>query len=177
MSQGNAYKLLMPKATAIWLVRNTQLTHDQVAQSCGLHALEVKMLERESFQGENPLLNGQLTEEELRRCEADSGAVLSFQNPLGGLKLAQKKEKRYTPVAYRQDRPRAVLWFVKKHPEIPDTALVSFLNTTLKTIQSVRDGTHRLLSELKPGHPVLLGLCTQEKLDALLSLYPVDKAL
>lgn len=159
--------LVMARSTALWLVRNTALKKEQIARSCGLHILEVRALETSALQGENPLLNGQLTAEEIQRCEADPTADLTFMNPLD--KVTGKKERRYTPLASRQDRPRGILWLVKNHPELSNGQIAKLLSTTTKTAQAIRDGTHPLVRELKPHNPVLLGLCTNEQLQQALN--------
>lgn len=167
---------LMSKATAIWLLENTKLTGDQVARSCRLHILELKMLQNDVLQGENPLLNGQLSEEEISRCEADPKATLNFKDPLEGLKPFQKKERKYTPIAYRADRPKAILWLTKNYPDLKSEQIVRLLATTPKTIQAVKEGLHPLSSELQPHNPVLLGLCTESQLKAVLDALEESKS-
>lgn len=160
----------MARATAVWLLRNTKLTFDQIARSCGLHGLEIKRLEESDMEGENPLLNGQLTQAEIDRCSEDESALLSFNDPMAQFP-SKRKERKYTPIAYRQDRPKAIAWLVKRYPLLSDSKIAKLIATTPKTIQAVRSGTHSLSEELQPHHPVLLGLCTEAQLeDAVRSL-------
>ena len=150
-------EILYPKATAVWLVDNTSLTFEQIAAFCDLHHLEVKGIAdgevARDIRGADPLGNGQLTREELERAHADSSY--------------RKKAPRYTPVSRRQDRPDAIAWFVKNHPEVTDAQIAKFLGTTKSTIQTVRDGTHWNKTQIKPVDPVTLGLGSQIELDAL----------
>lgn len=168
MTQKERLRPLMPKATAIWLIDNTALTFQQIAESCGLHVLEVQALadgqEEGMLQGENPLRSGQLTPAEISRCEKDEEATLEFQDPLAFLLPKQKKERRYMPRAYRQDRPDAIAWVIKHYPELSDHKICKLLSTTPKTVQSIRQKTHLNSTSIKPRHPVLLGLCTEKQL-------------
>jgi hypothetical protein len=156
---------LMPKATAVWLIENTSLTFQQIADSCDLHVLEVENLADSSLQGENPLLNGQLTQEEIDRCTADEKASLEFQD-LSTPFLTKRKVAKYTPIAFRQDRPNGIAWIIKNHPTMSDATIAKLLATTLKTIKAIRDKTHSQSHIIKPTNPVILGLCTEEQLDA-----------
>ena len=153
----------MARATAVWLLCNTKLTFEQIARSCGLHLLEIQRLDEGDLQGESPLLNGQLTQEELDRCSEDETAILAFRSPMAQF-LPKKKERKYTPLAYRQDRPKAIAWLVKHYPLLSDNKIAKLIATTPKTIQAVRSGTHPLSEDLQAHHPVLLGLCTEEQL-------------
>ena len=159
---------LMPRATAVWLIHHTSLTFRQIADSCGLHMLEVQALadgeEEATLQGENPLLNGQLTQNEIDRCTADESGVLVFRNPVAFL-TPLKKERKYTPRAYRQDRPDAIAWLLKQYPELSDNQICRLITTTSKTILSIRQKIHPNMALIKPRHPVLLGLCTEKQLD------------
>lgn len=152
----------MARATAVWLMHNTRITDDQIARSCNLHVLELSVLRQGHLQGEDPLINGQLTPEEIRRCENNSSATLTFQNPLEQLGV-HKKTKRYTPLAYRQNKPKAILWMLRHYSELSNNKMAHLLSTTTKTIQSIRDKTHPLSGTLEPHHPVLLGLCTEQQ--------------
>lgn len=167
---------LMSKATAVWLLEHTKLKPEQIARSCGLHVLELNMLAHDALQGESPILNGQLSEVEIERCEKDASATLHFEDPLKGLKPFQKKARRYTPIAYRADRPKAILWLLKNYPSLKDAHIMRLLATTQKTIQAVREGIHPLSQELQPHNPVLLGLCTEEQLqDVIAKVVPDEK--
>lgn len=165
---------LMPKATAVWLVENTALSFEQIADFCGLHPLEIQAIAdgevAAGIVGLDPVANGQLTRAELERCEA---------NPDGRLKLvvtdipqprAKPKGARYTPVSKRQDRPDAIAWILKHHPELSDAAISKLIGTTKPTIQSVRDKTHWNAANIKPRNPVTLGMCTEADLEKVVAL-------
>ena len=168
MTDKDRLKPLMPKATAIWLIENTALTFKQIAESCGLHVLEVQALadgeDETLLQGENPVHSGQVSLEEIRRCEADETTLLTFRNPVAGILSKTKKERRYMPRAYRQDRPDAIAWVLKQYPSLTDHKICKLLSTTSKTVQAIRNKTHVNMALIKPRHPVLLGLCTETQL-------------
>jgi len=167
----SAHKPLMPKATAVWLVENTSLSFEQIAEFCGLHVLEVKGIAdgdvAQGIKGMDPISNGQLTREEILQAEKD---------PEHRLKLAERKVDippvkskpgpRYTPVSRRQDRPNAVLWLLRNHPEMKDSQIIRLVGTTKPTIAAIRDRTHWNSANLTPQDPVTLGLCSQTDLDA-----------
>ena len=160
---------LMPKATALWLIENTTLTFQQIAEFCQLHVLEIQTI----ADGDShipvvpfdPLANQQLTLEEIRRCEADAAAhlkILTPKNPLPD----RKKGRKYTPVSKRSERPDAIAWLLKNNPELSDKQIVSLLGTTARTVEAVRDKSHRNTAHIKPRCPVTLGICKQSELDA-----------
>jgi len=162
---------LMPKATAVWLLDNTALTFDQIAEFCKLHPLEVKAIadgdSAQGIKGLDPIQTGQLTREQISAAEADpelrltlSEAKVSVPTPDRG-----KKGPRYTPVSRRQDRPNAILWLVRNHPELKDAAIMRLVGTTKSTIAAIRDRTHWNAAALAPMDPVTLGLSTQTDLD------------
>jgi hypothetical protein len=161
---------LMPKATAVWLVENTALTFDQIAEFCKLHPLEVKAIADDegvqSIIGRDPIGTGQLTREELARGEADPSYKLRLA--VSKVHLPEQKKKkgpRYTPVSRRQDRPNAILWLVRNHPELKDSQIMRLVGTTKSTIEAIRERTHWNASNLTPMDPVTLGLCSQIDLD------------
>jgi hypothetical protein len=163
---------LMPKATAVWLVENTALSFDQVAEFCKLHPLEVKAIAdgdaAQGIKGLDPILTGQLTREEIERGVADPDHKLQLSTPkvrLPETKSAKKKGPRYTPVSRRQDRPNAILWLIRNHPELKDAQIMRLVGTTKSTIQGIRDRTHWNAASLTPLDPVTLGLCSQIDLD------------
>jgi uncharacterized protein len=169
---------LMPKATAVWLVENTALSFEQIAEFCGMHPLEVQGIAdgevSGGIRGLDPLANGQLSMEEIKRCEQDSTARLEI---LGTAKqyISQKtKGSRYTPVARRQDKPDAIAWLIKHFPPMTDAQIAKLIGTTKNTIQAVRTKTHWNSSNIKPRDPVLLGLCTQTHLDAAVATIKDD---
>lgn len=160
---------LMPKATAIWLIENTALTFDQISDFCGLHPLEVKAIAdgevAPGMIGMDPVANGQVTKDELARCEADPEARLRLIVPDLPQPVQRSKGPRYTPVTKRGDKPDAIAWLLKTHPELSDAQVTRLIGTTKPTIGAVRDRTHWNTPNIKPRHPVSLGLCTQRELD------------
>ena len=163
-------KLLMPKATAVWLVENTSLTFEQIAELCSLHVLEVKGIAdgdvAQGIKGMDPISTGQLTREELARGEEDHGHRLQLAAAKVDIPdVKTKKGPRYTPVSRRQDRPNAVLWLLRSHAELKDSQIMRLVGTTKPTIAAIRDRTHWNSPNLQPQDPVTLGLCTQIDLD------------
>ena len=161
---------LMQKATAVWLVENTTLTFRQIAEFCGLHELEVNGIADgevgQGIKGFDPVANRQLTLEEIRRCERDPKARLQlYHNPAAEGEM-KRKGPRYTPLSKRQDRPAAIAWLVKFHPELLDGQISKLVGTTKPTIQSIRDRSHWNIANIAPVDPVALGLCKQGELDA-----------
>jgi hypothetical protein len=165
----------MPKATAVWLIENTSLTFDQIADFSGLHNLEIQALADEDsgmrILGLDPLLSGQLTQEEIKRCEQDSSARLIIKPGVSAETVLNKKKSRYTPLAKRQDRPDAIAWVIKFYPLISDPQICRLLGTTRPTVQAVRSKTHWNSANIKPKNPVLLGLCSQKDLDEVTRNY------
>ncbi len=164
--------VLMPKATAVWLVDSTSLTFDQIADFCGLHPLEVKGIAdgevARDIRGADPISNGQLSREELDAAQADPKYRMKAQKSRHAeLLKPMKKAPRYTPVSRRQDRPDAIAWFVRNHPEVTDAQISKALGTTKSTIDQVRNRTHWNAANVKPVDPVSLGLIGQLELDAL----------
>jgi hypothetical protein len=162
--------ILMPKATAVWLVDNTSLSFQQIADFCGLHPLEVNGIAdgevARDIRGADPIANGQLSREELDRAQADPDYRMKAQKSRHAeLLKPSKKAPRYTPVSRRQDRPDAIAWFVRNHPEVTDAQISKLLGTTKATIDQVRDRTHWNATNLKPIDPVTLGLVSQLELD------------
>lgn len=162
---------LMPKATAVWLVENTSLTFDQIAAFCGLHVLEVKGIAdgdvAQGIKGLDPVGSGQLTREEIEIAERDTTHALHLAEPKVTVpETPTRKGPRYTPVSRRQDRPNAVLWLLRNHPELKDSQLMRLVGTTKPTITQIRDRTHWNAPNLTPQDPVTLGLCSQIDLDA-----------
>ncbi len=160
---------LMPKATAVWLVENTALTFQQIADFCGLHPLEVQAIAdgevANQMQGLDPVANGQTTAEELARCQADPEARLALSPQAAPPQLFRHKGPRYTPIAKRQDKPDAISYLLRSHPELSDAQISRLIGTTKPTIAAVRDRTHWNSPNIKPRHPVGLGLCTLDELD------------
>jgi hypothetical protein len=162
---------LMPKATAVWLVENTSLTFDQIAEFCNLHPLEVKGIADgevgAGIKGQNPVASGQLERSEIERAQKDPKARLKLARPMvTGIKPAKRRGPRYTPLSKRQDRPDAIAWLLRNFPELTDQQICKLLGTTKTTVNAVRDRTHWKSAEIRPRDPVLLGLCSQVDLDA-----------
>jgi len=166
----SARKPLMPKATAVWLVENTSLTFEQIAEFCGLHVLEVKGIAdgdvAQGIKGTDPISNGQLTREEIKLAEEEHGHRLRIADSKVDIpEVKSKPGPRYTPVSRRQDRPNAVVWLLRNHPELKDSQIMRLVGTTKPTIASIRDRTHWNSNNLVPQDPVTLGLCSQTDLD------------
>jgi hypothetical protein len=173
--------ILMPKATAVWLVDNSSMTFEQIADFCGLHPLEVKGIAdgevARDIRGADPISNGQLSREELDAAQADPKYRMKAQKSRHAeLLKPTKKAPRYTPVSRRQDRPDAIAWFVRNHPEISDAQISKVLGTTKSTIDQVRNRTHWNAANVKPVDPVSLGLVGQLELDALVKKASEKKA-
>jgi len=160
---------LMPKATAVWLVENTSLTFDQIADFCQLHPLEVQAIADGEvaiqMQGLDPVANGQTTAEEIERCQADPEARMKLSPQAVPQQYVKHKGPRYTPISKRQDKPDAIAYLLRTHPELSDAQISKLIGTTKPTIAAVRDRTHWNSTNIKPRHPVGLGLCTMEELD------------
>ncbi len=174
-------EILMPKATAVWLVDNTSLTFDQIADFCGLHPLEVKGIAdgevARDIRGADPIANGQLSREELDAAQNNPKYRMKAQKSRHAELLKPvKKAPRYTPVSRRQDRPDAIAWFLRNHPEVADSQIARLLGTTKATIDQVRNRTHWNAANIKPVDPVTLGLATQLELDAVVKKAAEKKA-
>lgn len=162
-------QLLMPQATAVWLVENSGLTFQQIAEFCSLHLLEVQAIAdgevATNIVGQDPVLSGQVTAEEIARCEADPTAKVELRKRID-LPKSKPTKARYTPVAKRQDKPDAIAYLLKRFPQLADAQIVRLIGTTKQTIAQVRDGTHRNSEEITPKDPVQLGLCNLKDLNA-----------
>ena len=161
---------LMPKATAVWLVDNTSLTFEQIADFCGLHPLEVKGIADEDvakgIKGQDPVASGQLTRELIEAAEKDPKVRLKMAPPKYKIPpVKTKKAPRYTPVSKRQDKPDAVYWILRNHPEFSDADIIKLIGTTKSTIQKIRERSHWNATNIKAVDPVTLGLCSQLELD------------
>jgi uncharacterized protein len=164
---------LMPKATAVWLVENTALTFEQIADFCGLHPLEVQAIAdgevAAQMHGLDPVAAGQTTAEEIKRCAADPQARLKLAPRANPAQLLKHRGPRYTPIAKRQDKPDAISYLLRNHPELSEAQISNLIGTTKPTIAAVRDRTHWNSPNIKPRHPVSLGLCTMEEFDQALA--------
>lgn len=174
-------KPLMPTATAVWLIDNTSLTFEQIANFCGLHKLEIEGIANEDVahgvKGFDPIASGQLTVETIEKCQDDSALNLELDtSPLSEEQLNStkstkgRKQPRYTPVSRRRDRPDAIAWLIRNHPEISDGQTSRLIGTTKSTITAVRSRTHWNAPSIKPVDPVSLGLCSQKALDEVVDI-------
>lgn len=159
---------IMPKATAVWLIDNTSLTFAQIANFCGLHEIEVQAMADGQFaaglQAVNPIDNGQLTAQEIARCEANPAAKMMLNVPYR-IEVKTKRVAKYTPLAKRQDKPKAIAWILKHYPKMPDSKICTLVSATKKLVQSIRDRSYPNLSELVAKDPVFFGFCTQVELN------------
>ncbi|MHA6296971.1 DUF1013 domain-containing protein [Devosia sp. CAU 1758] len=161
--------LLMPKATAVWLVDNTGLSFEQIAAFCTLHPLEVQGIAdgdvASGIMGVNPVQNGQLTRDEIEKAEADPNYRMKVSEPKVRVAAVKRKGPRYTPISRRNERPNAIKWLVRNHPELKDAQIMRLVGTTKSTIDSVRENSHWNAANLAAMDPVTLGLCSQIDLD------------
>lgn len=163
----------MPKATAVWLIDNTSLSFEQIAEFCGMHPLEIKGIAdgdvAAGVKGINPIQNGQLTREEITRCEADSSAKLqitqSTERAIEENKIVSRKVVKYTPVAMRENKPNAIAWLLKNCPEMSDKQIAKIVGSTTPTVLSIRNRTHWNMQHITAKDPVLLGICSRSLLE------------
>lgn len=162
---------LMPHATASWLVDNTSLSFQQIAEFCGLHILEVQAIADDTaatkLTGRDPVRAHELTMEEIEKGQADPDYQLKMQK--GPDQVRRTKGPRYTPVSKRQDKPDGIAWIIRNHPEITDGAISRLIGTTRTTIAAIRDRSHWNIANIVPKDPVTLGLCSQRELDAIVA--------
>ncbi|WP_413719126.1 DUF1013 domain-containing protein [Silicimonas sp. MF1-12-2] len=173
-------KPIMAKATAVWLVDNTTISFKQIADFCGLHELEVQGIAdgdvAAGVKGFDPISNNQLTQEEIDKAEKDPVHKLKLKFNAAAVGEEKRRGPRYTPLSKRQDRPAAILWLVKFHPELSDGQISKLVGTTKPTIQSIRERTHWNISNIQPVDPVALGLTKQSELDAAVQKAAAKKA-
>ena len=159
---------LMPHATASWLVDNTALSFEQIAEFCGLHILEVQAmaddLASSKYTGRDPVHSGELTHKEIEKGQADPNYRLKMQR--APVDVSRTKGPRYTPVSKRQDKPDGIAWIIRNHPEISDAQIGKLIGTTRNTINAIRERSHWNIANIQPKDPVTLGLCSQRELDA-----------
>ncbi|MCK6419136.1 MAG: DUF1013 domain-containing protein [Alphaproteobacteria bacterium] len=165
-----ANKILMPKASAVWLIENTALTFRQIADFVGITEIEIEALANQDIGrglvGRNPIENHELSADEIKRCEADPSARLKLmRSELPGVQI-RAKGPRYTPVSKRGDKPDAIAYILKNNAEISDAQICKLIGTTKPTIASVRDRTHPNATNMRPRHPAELGLCTYQEYEA-----------
>ena len=159
----------LQKATAVWLVENTSLTFDQISKFCGLHELEVSGIAdgevAQGIRGMDPISTNQLTREEINRCENDPSSNLKLMVNPAAKDEKKRRGPKYTPLSKRQDKPSAILWLVKFHPDLSDGQISKLVGTTKNTIQSIRQRSHWNINNIQAIDPVALGLCKQVELD------------
>jgi hypothetical protein len=159
---------LMPHATASWLVDNTALSFEQIAEFCGLHILEVQAIADDTagskLTGRDPVRAHELSQEEIDKGQADPDYRLQMSK--GPDQVRRTKGPRYTPVSKRQDKPDGIAWIIRNHPEISDGQIGTLIGTTRSTIQAIRERSHWNIANITPKDPVTLGLCSQRELDA-----------
>ena len=159
---------LMPHATASWLVDNTSLSFEQIAEFCGLHILEVQAmaddLASSKYTGRDPIHSGELNHEQINKGQADPSYRLQMQR--APVDVSRTKGPRYTPVSKRQDKPDGIAWIIRNHPEISDAQIGRLIGTTRNTINAIRERTHWNIQNIQAKDPVTLGLCSQRELDA-----------
>jgi hypothetical protein len=164
-------KPLMPHATATWLVDNTSLSFEQIAEFCGLHILEVQAMADDltgsKYTGRDPVHAGELTQAEIERGQADPSYRLKMHK--APVEITRTKGPRYTPVSKRQDKPDGIAWILRNHPEVTDAQISKLIGTTRSTISAIRDRTHWNIQNIVPKDPVTLGLCSQRELDAVVA--------
>lgn len=162
---------LMPHATATWLVDNTGLSFEQIAEFCGLHILEVQAMADDlagsKYTGRDPLHSGELTQEEIEKGQQDSEYRLKMQR--APVAVSRTKGPRYTPVSKRQDKPDGIAWLLRSHPEVSDAQISKLIGTTRNTITAIRERSHWNIQNIQPKDPVTLGLCSQRELDAVVA--------
>ena len=168
---------LMPRATAVWLVENTTLTFRQISIFCEIHELEIQAIAdgdvSGNIRGLSPIDNGQLTWDEIRRCEADKAASLQANEMERNVKARNLKAKKILSPSQRQDKPNAIAWIVKNYPQLKDSQICKLIGTTKSTIEAIRNGTHKDMANIRPKNPVTIGLCSEPDIEkALLAAQP-----
>ena len=164
-------KPLMPHATATWLVDNTALSFEQIAEFCGLHILEVQAMADDlagsKYTGRDPVHSGELTQAEIEKGQEDPSYSLKMHK--APVEVTRTKGPRYTPVSKRQDKPDGIAWILRNHPEVSDAQIGKLIGTTRNTIGAIRDRSHWNIQNITPKDPVTLGLCSQRELDAMVA--------
>lgn len=165
---------LMPRATAVWLVENTTLTFRQIAEFCELHELEIQAVAdgdvASNIMGLSPIDNAQLTMEEIKRCEDDCKANLQASPMERNVKARNAKSKKVLSPSQRQDKPSAIAWVIKNYPELKDSQICKMIGTTKPTIESIRNGSHKDISSIRPKNPVTIGLCSEQDIEKAIAV-------
>jgi hypothetical protein len=173
---------LMPQATAVWLIKNTKLSFIQIADFCQMHLLEIQALadgEKGNITEIDPIVAGQITKEDIVRCEQNSQARLTLKVTSESKRMAMKKKslKKYVPIINRQNKPDAVLWLIKQDQDLEDKEIIKLVGTTKSTILAIKNKTYWNYQNLKPRDPVLLNLCSQLELNEILQNAKKRKSL
>ena len=168
---------LMPKATAVWLIENTSLSFEQIADFCNMHILEVQGIADgevvSGMQGLSPLIDGQLTKDDIEACEKDPSKRLKLKET--SMPKRKQKGPKYTPLSKRQDKPDAIAWLTKNYPQMTDSQIIKLIGTTKNTIKAIRERTHWNTANIKPKDPVLLGLCKQGELNRVIDKLRIEE--
>ena len=168
---------LMPKATAAWLVDNTTLTFEQIAEFSHLHILEIQAMADGdvNIRGISPIDQGQLTQEEIDNCQNDPSSSLKLMGETQD-KYRRTSGARYVPIAKRQDKPDAVAWIVRHYGDLSDSQVIKLIGTTKNTIEKIRTRSHWNIQNIHPRSPIEMGLCTQEEIDKEMEKHPAPQA-
>ncbi len=168
-------KPLMPKATASWLIENTSLSFKQISEFVGMHDLEIQAIADGEVSGgilpRNPLENGELTQNEIKRCEENEKLSLNIKDSDIPIPNSKTKGSRYTPLSKRAEKPNGIYWFIKNIPEIPDSQICKLIGTTKKTVQSIRERSYWNMQNVRAQNPFELGLCNKEDLEKVIDKY------
>ena len=165
----------MPKATASWLIENTTLSFKQISEFVGIHVLEIQAIaDGEVSNGilpRNPVENGELTKEEISRCEKDEKLLLNIKSSEIPIPNKKTKGSRYTPLSKRADKPNGIYWFIRNIPNIPDSKICKIIGTTKKTVQAIRDRTYWNMQNVRAQNPFEIGLCSKEEVESIVDKY------
>jgi len=168
-------KPLMPKATASWLIENTTLSFKQISEFVGIHVLEIQAIaDGEVSNGilpRNPVENGELTKEEISRCEKDEKLLLNIKSSEVPVPNKKTKGSRYTPLSKRADKPNGIYWFIRNIPDIPDSKICKIIGTTKKTVQAIRERTYWNIQNVRAQNPFEIGLCSKEEIESIIDKY------
>lgn len=169
----------MPKSTALWLIENTSLTFEQIADFCGLHELEIKSIadaETHRIQGLDPVISGQLTRENIAECEIDASKRLILSNNVIDVQKSQdKRGVGYTPMMHRKNRLGGVLWIVKNYPDLTDGQVAKLMRSTRPTVAAIRNRMHKNYNDIHIQSPIVLGLTSESALQSELAKIKVKQ--
>ncbi|MGV3279034.1 cell cycle transcriptional regulator TrcR [Rickettsiales bacterium LUAb2] len=163
--------VLMKTAVAIWLIENTALTFQQIADFCDLHILRVEALANDDTtknHGLDPTIYGELDKEEIARCEKDPSAKLqpknnSYYNALKSNNASSQSKFQ------KQNKPNVVLWLIQNYPELSNYQIAKLVAATPNVVKNIREKKYRNYPNLKPKNPISAGYCTEEEVVAALA--------